>query len=360
MVLKTEMGRQGTNAGWMKSGGWLPPAVQIQQIACKSCLQVEAGVFLDISQKANFFNMKIGMAVASSFENYVAISVELQSLLYAWAPDSTFVAYQQLPVQFPERNDAEVRQGIYRSMTAKSTLYKCAAPALEVAASRAHGLLENFIFSFQHMEALLTQLVSADTRDTWQTACEWVKANKETWDAWVPDKTTCAVGKGLVDLQDNFVTSKSEAVDCKMCSPGSISVKFENTRVCSPCASGSFQNSFGASECKLCETGTMAANSGARECDKCSLGLYANDTGMSFCYQCGADIGDEAALWTTNEFVAGKIIELQGATSISKCFCKEGWFLWQGRCQQCGDGLDCPGMNRLARTGILLKVRCAQ
>ena len=45
--------------------------------------------------------------------------------------------------------------------------------------------------------------------------------------------------------------------------------------------------------------------------------------------------------------VAGKIIELQGAKSISKCFCKEGWFLWQGRCQQCGDGLDCPGMNRL-------------
>jgi hypothetical protein len=36
MALKTEMGRQDTNAGWMKSGGWLLLAVQIQQIAYQS------------------------------------------------------------------------------------------------------------------------------------------------------------------------------------------------------------------------------------------------------------------------------------------------------------------------------------
>ena len=126
-------------------------------------------------------------------------------------------------------------------MNARNILFKLVAAGLEVAASRALGLAENLIFSSKDIEALLIQLVSADTKDTWQTACEWVKSNKETWEAWVPDRTTCAVGKGLVDLQDNFVTSKSEAVDCKMCIPGRVSVKFENTRVCSPCAPGSFQ-----------------------------------------------------------------------------------------------------------------------
>ena len=334
---------------WLDQKWWLAPACRADPANCISIVSGSKGWgFADITQKANFFNMKVGMAVASSFDNYVAINTELQSLLYAWSPDSNFVAYQQLAVQFPERHDAEILQGIYRSMNARNILFKLVAAGLEVAASRALGLAENLIFSSKDIEALLIQLVSADTKDSWQTACEWVKSNKETWEVWVPDRTTCAVGKGLVDLQDNFVTSKSEAVDCKMCSPGRVSVKFENTRVCSPCAPGSFQNAFGASECKLCEIGTMAANSGSRECDKCSLGLYANDTGMSFCYQCGADMGDEAGLWTTNEFVAGKIIELQGATAKSKCFCKEGWFLWQGRCQQCGDGLDCPGMNRLS------------
>ena len=334
---------------WLDEKWWLAPACRADPANCISIVSAGKGWgFPDITQKATFYNMNVGTAVASTFANYVAINIELQSLLYAWSPDSNFVAYQQLAVQFPERHDAEILQGIYRSMNARSTLFKLVAAGLEVAASRALGLAENFIFSFKDIEALLIQLVTADTKDTWQTACEWVRSNKETWEAWVPDRTTCAVGKGLVDLQDNFVTSKSEAVDCKMCSPGRVSVKFENTRVCSPCAPGSFQNAFGASECKLCEIGTMAANSGSRECDKCSLGLYANDTGMSFCYQCGADMGDEAGLWTTNEFVAGKIIELQGATAKSKCFCKEGWFLWQGRCQQCGDGLDCPGMNRLS------------
>ena len=44
MALKTEMGRQDTNAGWMKSGGWLLLAVQIQQIAYQSWVQVKAGV----------------------------------------------------------------------------------------------------------------------------------------------------------------------------------------------------------------------------------------------------------------------------------------------------------------------------
>ena len=96
---------------------------------------------------------------------------------------------------------------------------------------------------------LLVLQVQSVTGDYWQTACDWLKLNRVTWEPWVPDKTACSIGRGLVDLQGAFVTLRSDAVDCAICPAGRASTESGDTRVCSQCAPGSYQSTFGTSEC---------------------------------------------------------------------------------------------------------------
>ena len=46
----------------------------------------------------------------------------------------------------------------------------------------------------QDMLLLLAQSANETTGeiDHWQTACDWLKANPNTWAEWVPDKTICS------------------------------------------------------------------------------------------------------------------------------------------------------------------------
>ena len=78
--------------------------------------------------------------------------------------------------------------------------------------------------------------------DYFAASCSWATANRQLWETWIPKKTTCSSGKGLVDLQQNFVVSKSDAVECGTCTPGRASVKSGDTRICSKCVGGSYQN----------------------------------------------------------------------------------------------------------------------
>ena len=99
-------------------------------------------------------------------------------------------------------------------------------------------------------ELLLTMVQSATPDDEpWQTACTWLRANRIIWQEWVPDKTVCSVGRGLVDLQGEFVTARADAVDCAICPSGYASTEISETRVCSKCEPGTYQRTFGTSEC---------------------------------------------------------------------------------------------------------------
>ena len=46
------------------------------------------------------------------------ISGDLQSVLYTWSPDSSFVQFAPSPTQLPERVEEEIALHIYRSMNA--------------------------------------------------------------------------------------------------------------------------------------------------------------------------------------------------------------------------------------------------
>eukprot|EP00434_Breviolum_minutum_P026215 symbB.v1.2.023175.t1/scaffold2102.1/size90421/5 len=332
--------------------------------ACRAdptrCISVVSGAdgwgIREMSQKAFFYNMPVAFAVANSTANWLGINKQLQSLLYAFTPDSRLQLYSPKPIQFPELSAAEFNQGIFRTMNAKSTLYKAASSALASAADRARGLLANLALAGLDMEAMLTTYAQSSgpdgdlPPDGFLAACTWALANRDLWEKWVPKETDCSSGLGLVDLQQNFVTEVSAAVECATCPPGRASVKSGNTRVCSKCAAGSSQNAFGGAECNSCIAGSYASQEASTECALCGLGEYANATGMSACYRCGVESG-QPEMWTTSQEVTTdtgiRIIEVQGATSESFCSCEAGSYLWQGICQVCSEGTSCPGGNRL-------------
>ena len=63
------------------------------------------------------------------------------------------------------------------------------------------------------MQALLLILAQTAASDYWGTACTWLQANRNFWAEWIPDKTVGSIGKGLVNLQGDFVMSRADAVD---------------------------------------------------------------------------------------------------------------------------------------------------
>eukprot|EP00913_Durusdinium_trenchii_P010793 g10124.t1 len=250
-------------------------------------------------QQAYFHNMPLAFASAE-WEEYIDINLEFQPL--------------------SDRFEREL------------TLRKYAAAGLDVVADRVYGLAENLNIGDGDMANLL-----------------WILSNTDAWQSWVPYQTVCAVGKGLVDLQNNFVSLRSEAVNCAVCPPGFASLKSQSTRVCSKCQPGFYQNSFRAAECLPCEPGTISSEAGSHHCTPCSLGSFANRSGMLACDRCGN--GSQEELWTTSMQVdvyeETTWIQVQGASSAQFCFCVEGSFLWQGRCQQCTTGSYCRGSNQL-------------
>jgi len=309
----------------------------------------------EMMHKAFFYNMPVAFGTAITSADYQQINSQLQSLFYTFSPDATFALYNPTAIQFPENSEAEFSKGNYRTMKAAQTLMQGFSRGLDIAADRAHGLLVNFKLSGSDIQDLLVRY--AQTRgpsgsgDYFAASCGWAIANRQLWEnSWIPQATTCSSGRGLVDLQQNFVVSKSDAVQCGTCTPGRASVKSVDTRICSKCTSGSYQNSFGAVECNSCVLGSYAAQEGSTECTLCGLGEYASETGMTSCYKCAADAA-QLDMWTTSQEVStdtgSRILEVLGAVSDSFCACGAGLFLWQGKCEVCSKGTSCPGGNRL-------------
>ncbi|CAK9096175.1 unnamed protein product [Durusdinium trenchii] len=332
---------------------WLPPACRASPWNCMSLITGGTGWGLaELTQQISSHNMPMAFAVATDNAKWREENKKLQGFLYWWSPDSSFVAYSPALVEMPPWSLFEHKQGIYKSQIDRVELHMAVARGLDAVADRAYGLAQNLHISDSIMNELLLTMVQSATPDDepWQTACTWLRANRIIWQEWVPDKTVCSVGRGLVDLQGEFVTARADAVDCAICPSGYASTEISETRVCSKCEPGTYQRTFGTSECNPCDLGHIAPSEGSAECEQCGLGEYANATGMSLCHRCGMGSGEEH-LWTTSrEIISGGgvvVIQLLGAVSQSFCACGAGTFLWDGRCQMCMEGSICPGSNRL-------------
>ena len=290
-----------------------------------------------IAQQAYFHNMPLALATAASWDDYLQLNKDQGSALYWFLPDPSFALDDAAAVEFPPANIAEHTSGIYRTMSPSSKLLTAVAAGLEDASSRVYALANDFRLSDSNVADMLKQM--AEGQSIWESACDWVKANPNTWQEWVLDKTVCQKGKGMVDWQGQFVTLREDAVDCAICPAGRASTKMAASRVCSLCPEGFFQSTFGTTECMPCEPGTLSSTKGASHCEQCGLGMYASELGSSSCVACGG--GEE--LWTTSQEVQGEVIQILGAASESFCSCRVGSFLWRGQCMTCMEGSSCSG-----------------
>merc|ERR1740138_1168050 len=85
---------------------------------------------------------------------------------------------------------------------------------------------------------------AASGATTHAAACSWLKKHQSTWQTWLPDKTNCYEGQGLVDFNGNFVNMSESGTACEWCVPGFSSQLVEGTdnkRLCKECSPGTFQ-----------------------------------------------------------------------------------------------------------------------
>eukprot|EP00435_Cladocopium_sp_Y103_P061231 s102_g22.t2 len=328
---------------------WAAPACRQSIPDCASVITTKDALGLPyMIQQAFFHNMPLAFAMAS--ENfYVALNLELQGLLYWWAPDTQFALQKPHQLMFPPHSPSQYKQQIYKTMKEKTLLSNWMAKGFRDIAERPAAVASKLQLGDEDIKALLVAQVEAGNQDPWDTACDWLLQSDHLWQDWLPNETTCSMGKGLVDSSDNFTLRRGMAVKCAPCRPGHQSVEQDRTRVCIPCDPGHYQPLPAKSTCLPCEPGTRSALKGQTECVPCGLGRFANRSAMTSCVQCGP--ADQTERWTTSEAVMSQReqtwIQIQGADSEDNCSCVEGTYLWKGRCEVCIEGSICPGSNQL-------------
>eukprot|EP00439_Symbiodinium_sp_Y106_P025847 s6778_g3.t1 len=220
---------------------WPAPACRHNVPGCVAVVSGGPGWgWPEMIQQAFFHNMPLAFATAQHEpENYyISLSRELQSLLYWWMPDTTFTLENPSRVIFPAHSPAEYAKQIFKTQQGDVDLTKWAAVGVEASADRAVALARNLIITNDEISQILTQHMSADPVDPWQTACNWLRAKSSVWMSWLPNKTSCAAGWGLVNSSGHWVLDRSLAVGCQACPAETRSVEQGSTRVCLRCVGG--------------------------------------------------------------------------------------------------------------------------
>ncbi|CAK9105598.1 40S ribosomal protein S6 [Durusdinium trenchii] len=116
-----------------KGKWWAAPSCRHNVSYCGAVVTGGLGWgMVELVQQASFHNMPLAFATAIQTPNeYVQLNIELQSALYWWTPDSTFVEYGAQRVVFPEHNSQEYRNGIYGTQRTEAFLSTWAAGGLD-------------------------------------------------------------------------------------------------------------------------------------------------------------------------------------------------------------------------------------
>lgn len=345
---------------------WLAPSCRHNASECIPTFTSGNGWLADaFMQWATHHGIPLAIGISRSSELYVRHVSQFRSLFIWWLPDTTLREVSPLAVRLPVHDVREWAVGNKRTAAAGSAVRKLVSADLRVRAPRAQRFFARMSFRFQELQVLLDEVGSAEESEEEamrEIACKWVKENGLTWEGWVPRRTDCDAGFGLVNYQGDFVSSLESAVSCKPCPSGHFS-DWTNTSggisggsyVCVACPAGSFQALPGKSLCDDCALGHAADEAGATECGLCDVGTFADQEGSTACKSCGDDT------WTTKELAAVDVdqghgsngggarrwIEVRGAVSKDVCSCVEGRHFWQGQCELCLEGATCLGPTNL-------------
>eukprot|EP00929_Paragymnodinium_shiwhaense_P074708 TRINITY_DN38239_c0_g2_i1.p1 TRINITY_DN38239_c0_g2~~TRINITY_DN38239_c0_g2_i1.p1 ORF type:complete len:1351 (-),score=280.55 TRINITY_DN38239_c0_g2_i1:300-4352(-) len=289
-------------------------------------------------QKATTFDMPLALAVANSFDNYVQMPRSKDVLMYWWEPDITFMDTSATNVVFPFADAGAWLRGDKRTDYQKIDLAKFVHKDFSLLAWDAYSLLKNMDVNQPTIDELLLEAKARGPDQEDAVACEWLKANEATWEAWILDKRICRLGFGLIWPDGNFTQNFDNATDCTRCPPGakSMPLKLEAglTHYCELCPEGTFTDAFMSVKCHSCEQGKYTNQQGQSVCQNCQVGRFQSQPGMSGCDLCNAS-------YTT---------QLLAAVQLSDCVCPQDHYFAHdvdGSCRPCEEratiGLDCPG-----------------
>ncbi|CAK0833579.1 unnamed protein product, partial [Prorocentrum cordatum] len=234
-------------------------------------------------------------------------------LTFWYTPDALFADLGLLVVDMPEYSPAEFAVGLKTTAPEAVKLYNFAAPDLRSTAPDAVALVERMAVDPGSIMGMLRWLAlegSTSPESYYNISCRWLRENEAVWAGWIPSKTDCIEGQGLVDLEGNFLPSPLGASGCEFCPPGSMSQRWNGTaeRVCEPCSPGTFQDQPGKGICKWCESGKYSPVHGTVGCADCSVGTFAAGAGNVGCSPC--PLG------------AAETTDIRGAGSRWDCLCE--------------------------------------
>lgn len=379
-------------AGGSAGFWWFAPACRQDPSTCIPAIDGGDGWFLDVSmQRAVAYNMPLALAVGT-YEHYSAVPLTVDMLFYWWSPDNTFLGLLPAPIKFPQNDRDEWSAGIKVTESAMVTLRKWTHHALPSADQRLMEFVERFSLSRPQLQEMMHETLGNKTEG--QIACEWLKANPKAWMQWIPFKTDCVPGFGLIDTFGAYVRNRSGAASCEWCRAGTYSTSITDgsgeTSVCiecgpgkhtatpgqvecSPCESGSFAAAVGLSACQPCPAGQVSAASGATfchacgpgsfqavggktSCEACKSGSFQPDVGSTACGICSSGMYSEESATACANCTAGSIAEKAGSSAcvacragyyaeeqgLSKCSpCDVGWYaadVGLTSCEACGGG----------------------
>jgi len=247
---------------WHVSNGWaLSPACRrlvAQGKPCVPLISYQAWGFPTFLQFAFFYDMPIAFG-AYTWGPYVDLPSKYEVMLYWWLPDDTFINDPSKEVIFPAYNSDEHAQGIYKTMVSGGKLWKMAHAQIPVVEPPLMQFMEGFSISIQSIMALITSSVAVKGVLTDEDViCQWLKANRPIWEPWIPKRTSCVAGQGLVDSQGQFLPNETNAFQCEFCPEGKYSDNSVKATifVCSSCDAGKYQSQKGKSACDECPSGT--------------------------------------------------------------------------------------------------------
>jgi glycine betaine/proline transport system substrate-binding protein len=111
-------------------------------------------------------------------------------LMYLWTPHAAFAKYDLTPVALPAFTDGCYAKAASHGVNCDypaDHVFKILWPGLKTQNPRAYQMLKNFAYTTKDQIALLAkvdnQKLSID-----QAAHEWIQANANVWQAWIPVK----------------------------------------------------------------------------------------------------------------------------------------------------------------------------
>ncbi|CAK9109886.1 unnamed protein product [Durusdinium trenchii] len=287
----------------------------------------------ELLQKATFFHMPIAWAAAKAWSDFTSIPSELNVTFFWWVPDPTFLRLAPVPIVFPPHDRKAWKRGDRRSLSKGISIDKYISKDLASLAPDIEEFMKAYLLDMEDVNSIMLKKMNSDM-SYFDAACEWLHANNEIWQAWLPDKTKCFERFGLYnEKEERYVESRADPTHlaCHACPPGFHSQSLEDTHICLPCSPGSYQVSGASLACDPCPLGEYQDETGSISCKRCGFGEYQNATGQSSCSPCPAGT-------TTLGF---------HSQSINDCGCKDETINVLSsssnfECQRCGEGLRCP------------------